>query len=83
MVEMLGGSTKARFNQDDRNSIDLNLMKVIRGDEFVNYLPDALWLEIPFTSDLGPFSLRVSFSLMAQESNEITNKNRICQSNRT
>ena len=83
LVEMVTGDAKARFYQEDRKPIDLNLMNVIRGGEFINFLPDDLWLEIPFTRDLGPFSLRVSFSLMAQESNEIIHKNLTCRSNHT
>ncbi len=79
LVEMVTGDAKARFYQENRKPIDLKLMYVIRGDEFVNYLPEALWLKVLYTSDLGPFSLHVAF----QENNEIVHKNRICQSNHT
>lgn len=61
MVNIVAGGAKARLCDGER-PIDLGLPNVIRGKEYtVEYPSSSVWLDIPFTCDLGPFSLRVTF----------------------
>ncbi len=61
-VNIITGSAKARMNQDS-TPIDLSLPTVIRGKGYnVDYPKQSLWLEVPFTSELGSFSLRVTIA---------------------
>jgi chemotaxis protein CheX len=62
LVNIVAGGAKARLNADHGTPIDLSLPTVVRGNSYtVDYPSQSVWLEIPFTSDLGPFSLRVTF----------------------
>jgi chemotaxis protein CheX len=67
LVNIVAGSAKAKLNSADGGEpIDLSLPTVVRGNSYsVDYPSKAMWLEVPFTSDLGPFSLRVTFELRA------------------
>jgi len=62
IVSIVAGNAKARLTQDGGTPIDLSLPAVLRGNDFsVQYPSQSVWLEVPFTSDLGPFCLRVTF----------------------
>lgn len=61
MVNIVGGSAKARINTGNESPIDLSLPGVVRGDNFsVDNPLKTVWLEVPFQSDLGPFTMRVT-----------------------
>ena len=63
IVNIVAGGAKAKFPlEDGAPPIDLSIPTVVRGRNYnVDYPSDAVWLEVPFTSDLGPFCLRVTF----------------------
>jgi chemotaxis protein CheX len=62
MVNIVAGSAKAKLVNDGGQVINLSLPTVLRGNHFtVEYPTQSVWLEVPFTSDLGPFSMRVTF----------------------
>ncbi|MDX9974045.1 MAG: chemotaxis protein CheX [FCB group bacterium] len=64
LVNIVAGSAKAKMNTSDGPPTDLSLPTVVRGNSYsVDYPSKAMWLEVPFTSDLGPFSLRVTFEV--------------------
>lgn len=68
VVNIVGGGAKARFKMDDGPPISLSLPSVVRGNSFcVDYPTQTTWLEVPFTSDLGPFTLRVTFRADAKK----------------
>lgn len=61
MVNLIAGGAKARLVADAAKPIDLGLPTVVTGDRFaVSYPSNTSWLEIPFDSQLGYFSLRVT-----------------------
>ncbi|MBI2422169.1 MAG: chemotaxis protein CheX [Candidatus Hydrogenedentes bacterium] len=65
MVNIVAGGAKAKLSQQDRPPIDLSLPTVVRGSNFnVDYPSGTVWLEVPFNSDLGSFSLRVTFEML-------------------
>lgn len=63
IVNIVAGGAKAKFPLEEGSPpIDLSLPTVVRGQNFnVDYPSDSVWLEVPFTSELGPFFLRVTF----------------------
>ena len=62
MVNIIGGGAKAKFTQGDREPIDLGLPTVVRGNSYiVNYPTSSVWIEVPFESEMGCFSIRVTF----------------------
>lgn len=64
MVNIVAGGAKAKFPQKDGRPLALSLPTVIRGSNYeVDYPSDSTWLEVPFTSDLGEFSMRVTFEM--------------------
>lgn len=64
MVNIVAGGAKAKLS-GDRKPIDLSLPTVVRGNNYnVEYPSNSIWLEVPFNSDLGSFSLRVTFELI-------------------
>lgn len=64
IVNIIAGGAKAKFPSADGKPIDLSLPTVVRGNGYnVDYPSKAVWLEVPFTSELGPFTLRVTFEL--------------------
>jgi len=64
LVNIVAGDAKARFPNTQEHPIDLSLPTVVRGSDYsVKYPSDAKWLEVPFTSDLGAFTLQVTFVL--------------------
>jgi chemotaxis protein CheX len=63
LVNIVAGSAKAKLANGDRASvINLGLPTVIRGADYVVGSPkEATWLDVPFSSELGKFNLRVTF----------------------
>lgn len=64
LVNIVAGGAKAKFPLEEGVApIDLSLPTVVRGSNYnVDYPSQSIWLEVPFESDLGHFSLRVTFS---------------------
>jgi chemotaxis protein CheX len=65
LVNIVAGSAKAKFsNGNGSEVISLGLPTVIRGgSEIVDYPSRSTWLDVPFSSELGSFSLRVTFEM--------------------
>jgi chemotaxis protein CheX len=65
LVNIVAGSAKAKFSDGDGSEIiSLGLPTVIRGGSQIVECPSqSSWLDVPFASDLGPFSLRITFEL--------------------
>jgi chemotaxis protein CheX len=62
LVNIVAGSAKAKFCQDGGTPLDLSLPTVIRGEGFqIDYPSKTVWIEVPFSSELGPFKVRVTF----------------------
>lgn len=62
LVNIVAGSAKAKLTHGAAKPLDLSLPTVVRGNSYsVDYPSQAVWLEVPFTSSLGDFSLRVTF----------------------
>jgi|YNPMSStandDraft_1061717.scaffolds.fasta_scaffold06453_3 Predicted inhibitor of MCP methylation, homolog of CheC len=62
MVNIVAGGAKAKLNTGNEKPLDLSLPTVVRGGDFsVDYPTNSVWIEINFDSDLGPFTLRVTF----------------------
>lgn len=67
IVNIVAGSAKARMTKGEGKPLDLSLPTVVRGNSYtVEYPSQAVWLEVPFKSDLGEFSLRVTFESTPQ-----------------
>ena len=63
-VNIVAGGAKAKFKIGDGPPIELSLPTVIRGGDFkVDYPSGSVWLEVPFDSDLGPFTMRLTSEL--------------------
>ena len=64
VVNIVAGGAKAKFPISNCPPIDLSLPTVVRGNSYnVDYPSTSVWLEVPFQSDLGEFSLRVTFKI--------------------
>jgi len=64
MVNIVAGGAKAKISADMEKPIDLSLPTVVRGNNYnVDYPSGSVWLEVPFNSDLGSFTLRVTFEM--------------------
>ncbi len=62
LVNIVAGSAKAKFCQDGGAPLDLTLPTVIRGEGFqIDYPSKTVWIEVPFSSELGSFKIRVTF----------------------
>ena len=62
LVNIVAGGAKAKFCKDGEAPMDLSLPTVIRGEAFrIQYPSKTVWIEVPFTSELGSFNLRVAF----------------------
>lgn len=62
LVNIVAGGAKAKFVRGEGRPIQLSLPTVVRGHSYaVDHPSNSAWLEVPFESDLGPFSLRVTF----------------------
>jgi chemotaxis protein CheX len=56
IVNMVAGSAKAKFDADP--PLQLGLPTVVQGSGYrVKYPSRSVWLEVPFTSDAGDFSM--------------------------
>ncbi len=61
MVNMVAGSAKAKFNSDP--PLQLGLPTVVEGTGYrVKYPSRSIWLEVPFSSDAGDFSMEVTYA---------------------
>ena len=68
LVNIVAGGAKAKFSNDGGPPIDLSLPTIVRGNSYtVDYPSQTVWLDVPFTSDLGPFTLRVTFELDGEQ----------------
>ncbi|HUV50058.1 MAG TPA: chemotaxis protein CheX [Anaerolineae bacterium] len=62
LVNMVAGGAKKKLSSDDGPPVDLGLPTVLSGNEYVVQYPSkSTWFKVPFTSDLGPFTLHVTF----------------------
>jgi CheY-specific phosphatase CheX len=62
LVNIVAGSAKAKFCKDGGAPLDLSLPTVIRGEGFqIDYPSKTVWIEVPFSSELGSFKVRVTF----------------------
>lgn len=62
LVNIVAGSAKAKFCKDGAAPLDLSLPTIIRGEGFqIDYPSKTVWIEVPFSSELGPFKIRVTF----------------------
>lgn len=60
LVNMVAGSAKAKFNTDP--PLELGLPTVVQGCDYkVKYPSGSVWLEVPFESDAGDFSMELTF----------------------
>lgn len=64
IVNIVAGNAKAKLSATGGIPIDLGLPTLITGNHYtVEYPTKASWLQVPFNSDFGPFSLCVTFAL--------------------
>lgn len=62
MVNIIAGGAKAKL-ADGEEPIKLGLPNVVQGKGYSIFYPSqSVWVEVPFTSELGVFSLRVAYS---------------------
>jgi len=62
MVNIVAGAAKAKLSLQLKETLELSLPVVVHGDHFDVFSPSqAIWLEVPFSSDLGPLCMRLSF----------------------
>lgn len=61
MVNMVAGSAKAKFDHDP--PLELGLPTVVEGTGYkLKYPTKSVWLEVPFESDAGTFSMEVTYN---------------------
>lgn len=61
MVNMVAGSAKAKLNHEP--PIQLGLPTVVEGSGYkLKYPSKSVWLEVPFNSDAGDFSMEVTYN---------------------
>lgn len=61
MVNMVAGNAKAKFNHDP--PLELGLPTVVYGTGYkLTYPSKSVWLEVPFSSDAGSFTLEVTYN---------------------
>jgi chemotaxis protein CheX len=61
MVNMVAGSAKAKFDHDP--PLELGLPTVVEGTGYkLKYPTRSVWLEVPFHSDAGDFSMEVTYN---------------------
>ncbi len=69
-VNIVAGGAKAKLVGEDDTPITLSLPSVVRGSDYTVEVPGGeVWLDIPFTSAIGPFGLRVSLGTGAKGAN--------------
>jgi chemotaxis protein CheX len=60
LANMVGGSAKAQFNIDPPPTLSLPI--VVEGGNYKSRCPtQSVWVEVPFSSTAGEFSMEVSF----------------------
>lgn len=68
---IVAGGAKARLPVNGGVPVNLGLPTVISGDRFkVSYPSDSVWVNVPFDSDLGSFSLRITMKSTAETEGE-------------
>jgi chemotaxis protein CheX len=61
LVNIVAGGAKAKLNSGSGAVTDLSLPTVVRGQSYtVEGLTQSTWLDVPFASELGAFTLRVT-----------------------
>lgn len=61
-VNIIAGSAKATISEEIGEVLQLSLPIVLRGDDYEIYSPSSsVWLEVPFKTELGELTLRLSF----------------------
>jgi chemotaxis protein CheX len=61
LVNMVAGSAKAKFNHDP--PLELGLPTVVDGTGYrLRYPTKSVWLEVPFTSNAGDFTMEVTYN---------------------
>ncbi len=62
LVNIVAGGAKKKLSSADGPPVDLGLPTVLSGNGYVVQYPSkSIWFEVPFTSDLGSFTLQVTF----------------------
>ncbi len=60
-VNIVAGGAKAKLVTEDQTPANLSLPSVVRGGDYAVVHPKgSIWIEIPFYSDIGPFTVRVT-----------------------
>jgi chemotaxis protein CheX len=61
LVNMIAGQAKSKFEHDP--PLRLGLPTVVQGSEYrVKYPSKSVWLEVPYQSEVGEFSMEVTYS---------------------
>ena len=61
LVNMVAGSAKAKFHLD--SPLELGLPTVVEGTGYrLRYPSKSVWLEVPFSSDAGNFTMEVTYN---------------------
>lgn len=69
LVNIVAGGAKAKLHAGMGAPVSLSLPTVIQGRAYSVMSPSsAKWIDIPYESELGPFTLRVIFELDKRES---------------
>lgn len=70
-INVIAGGAQAKLNTQLIAPIDISIPTVFRGNRFkMESHSKIAWIEIPFTSDLGPFVIRVSMNTYASHHKE-------------
>lgn len=65
-VNIVAGSAKKRLTDEDAPPVTLTLPTVVSGSDYSVFNPaKSTWIEVPFESDLGPFTMRVTMESRA------------------
>jgi chemotaxis protein CheX len=74
-VNIVAGGAKAKLSSETGPLIALSLPTVVRGTDYtIEYPSWTVWLDVPFTSELGDFSLRVSFESSSKKKEELNHE---------
>ena len=61
LANMVAGSAKAKFNHDP--PLQLGMPTVVEGSGYrLKYPSGSIWLEVPFSSEAGDFSMEVTYN---------------------
>jgi chemotaxis protein CheX len=68
-VNVMAGGAQAILNEQMNDPVELSIPTVIRGNRFnLNYPSLSAWIEVPFSSELGEFMIRVTMNNNSRES---------------